>query len=417
MRRSVVRCLMLAVLVAASVSACSSSKKSSATSPTQSSTGAPATSGQSTPATSTAIKLGMITAVSGPLAGERAHDVATVKALVDATNASGGVDGHPISLIVEDDQSSPAGALTAAKVLQADGVVGINFDDAVVEGGPAQYMHQEGIPVTGLGDSPSWLDDNNMFGVFGYSGPGVPSTTTVGVIEKHLAVTKMVGVSYGLIASSAETAAGTLKGAQSEGIKTAGNISISLGGQNFTTTALQIKSLGVQGLYTATSANDNVSLATALVQAGLHLPGIVFATGYDQPTLQASSVSSLNGTYWTVQSAPVDIGSPAVKAYQAVLQKYAPGVFPGSQETFAYAGTYLLISGLQADGASTSRSQLIQAIDHITDFTVGGISATPVDYSMPKATQYGKCIYLVEIKNDQFVSVQKQPFCGQAVSS
>ena len=48
---------------------------------------------------------------------------------------------------------------------------------------------------------------------------------------------------------------------------------------------------------------------------------------------------------------------------------------------------------------------------------VGGISATPVDYTKPKATQYGRCVYVVEIKGNQWASLQKTPICGTAISS
>jgi branched-chain amino acid transport system substrate-binding protein len=360
----------------------------------------------------------MITALTGPLSGERTKDVAVVRALVDSTNAAGGIDGHRLVLDVKDDQSTPSGALVAAEVLQRDGVVGIDFDDAVVEGGPAQYMHQQGIPVTGLGDSPSWLADDNMFGVTGYGGKGAPGTTTIGIIERRLGVKKMVGVSYGQIPASVLTTNLYLQGAEHVGVNSAGSIGIALGGQNFTSTALQIKSLGVQGVYTAITANDNVSLATALSQEGLRLPGILLTTGYEQSTLQPATASAMNGVYFATPTAPADAGTAAMSAYRALLGKYAPGVFPGTQEGYTYLGADLLISGLKADGGSSSRTALMNAISGITNFTGGGISAISVNYTKPKAAEaINGCLYVIGLKDGKFSALQQAPICGSLLSS
>jgi len=98
------------------VAGCSSSTKS--TSPT-------GAAGSAVP-----IKIGLLgsftsaTAVAGSdvVAGEDA-----VKAWAEAVNASGGIDGHPVQLTVEDDGTNPATALTDAQTLVAD------HEDAVMD--------------------------------------------------------------------------------------------------------------------------------------------------------------------------------------------------------------------------------------------------------------------------------------------
>jgi branched-chain amino acid transport system substrate-binding protein len=409
-------CAAVVISLATVASACGSShSSSSATTSSTPTTSAPAsatTGSQASPATP--IKVGMITALSGPLSAERSNDVRTVQALIKSVNASGGISGHQLTLLVEDDSSSPAGALTASQVLVSKGVVGIDFDDAVVEGGPAQYLASHQIPTTGLGDSPSWIQDANMFGVDGYSGGNIPPTTTTGVIEKSFGVSKIAGIAYGTIPPSLESVQGALKGATQVGVQSAGAVSIALSGNNFTATALQLKGEGVQGIYTATAANDNVSLGTALEQQGLHLPGILFATGYETSTLQ--SASTLQGTYWTSPTAPFDSSFAGATAYRSLLNQYAPGIFGGSQETFAYLGADLLVAGLKADGGSSSRSDLLKGISSITDFTAGGLLAQPVDFSKPKTSQNsGICAYVVKIQGSAFVQVGDKPFCGTVI--
>jgi branched-chain amino acid transport system substrate-binding protein len=358
----------------------------------------------------------MITAVTGPLSAERSHDVAAVRALIDSINASGGVSGHPLTLVVQDDASSATGAVTAAELLVADHVVGVDFDDATIDGGAAKYLNSQKMPTTGLGDSASWVNYNNLFGIYGYSDPSLPATTTYGVLEKGLGVTKVAGVAYGTIPPSVEGVQATLKAAAGEGVQTVGSVNMQLGGNNYTSLALQLKDTGAQGFYTGTATNDNVGLGTAITQEGMHLPGMIFSTGYELSTLQ--SASTLQGTYWLINTAPFTSNNPAAVQYRQTLAKYAPGVFGGSQETFAYVGAELLVAGLQADQGSSSPSALLTSLGSLSSFNAGGLLAAPIDYTKPKATQIsGLCTYVVSIKGSQFVQYGSGPVCGQLATS
>jgi branched-chain amino acid transport system substrate-binding protein len=372
-------------------------------------------SSRSSSATGSPIKIGMVTALTGYFAAERTGDVPTVQALIKSVNASGGVDGHPLSLIVEDDQSSTSGALTAVQVLHSDGVVGINFDENSVEGGAAQYLASNDIPTTGLGDSPSWYADSNMFGFEGYGGaPGLPATTTTAVFMKSLGASSVAGVTYANIPAAVDAVDAILKGAPDAGVKSKGIVNVQLSGNNWTATALQIKGLGVQGLTDAIAGNGVVSMVTAIHQEGVKLKAIVSPAGFEKSTLP--SASDLQGTYWTVGSVPVVSSAPAAKAYRELLSRYAPGVFGGSQETSAYLGAYLLMQGLKADHGSSSTSALLKGIRSLTDFTGGGLLPNSMNFAKPKNTQIaGICGYVVEIKGNQFVPVDSKPICGKTV--
>ena len=112
------------------------------------------------------IVIGMIADVTGPAASTFADGPGGAQARIDLQNAQGGVDGHPLKLVVEDDQSSATGNSTASNYLVQDAhAFGIIEDSAYAFGG-YKYLQEKGIPVTGGAyDGPEWNmePDTNMF--------------------------------------------------------------------------------------------------------------------------------------------------------------------------------------------------------------------------------------------------------------
>lgn len=64
--------------------------------------------------------VGVAAAMTGPAAGTQAPVIDMLRIYVDGINAKGGVDGHPIKLIVEDDRAEPSRAAAAATKLVRD---------------------------------------------------------------------------------------------------------------------------------------------------------------------------------------------------------------------------------------------------------------------------------------------------------
>jgi branched-chain amino acid transport system substrate-binding protein len=82
--------------------------------------------GKGTTTTSTEpVKIGLITALSGPFGGLAIYEVTGVQMVVDAYNAAGGVLGRHIELIQRDDNADPGLVAQKADELKAAGVVGI----------------------------------------------------------------------------------------------------------------------------------------------------------------------------------------------------------------------------------------------------------------------------------------------------
>jgi len=68
--------------------------------------------------------VGVTAAMTGPAASTQAPVIEMLKVYVDRVNARGGIDGHPIKLIVEDDQAEPSkAAANGTKLIRQDGAI------------------------------------------------------------------------------------------------------------------------------------------------------------------------------------------------------------------------------------------------------------------------------------------------------
>ena len=104
------------------------------------------TQGASAPGvTSSAIKIGIISDLTGPAASTFEDTPAAMEARFKAQNAAGGVDGRKITWVVGDTTSSPSGAETAAKELvQSQGVFEIAEVSALLFGAAPRTSTPQG---------------------------------------------------------------------------------------------------------------------------------------------------------------------------------------------------------------------------------------------------------------------------------
>ncbi len=161
-RTALLRVSALSVGVAALAAACSSA--SSGTNTGGSSSPSAASSISAVAASGSALVIGTIGNFSGP-SGQPEH-LAGLQAWVDSVNASGGVKGRQIKLIVEDDQGDATKSQADIRQLvQVDHVLAIVSPEAGgTESGWASYLAQHHVAVVGgQADTPLWFTNPSFF--------------------------------------------------------------------------------------------------------------------------------------------------------------------------------------------------------------------------------------------------------------
>uniref|UniRef100_UPI002AD43A56 ABC transporter substrate-binding protein n=1 Tax=Frankia sp. Cr1 TaxID=3073931 RepID=UPI002AD43A56 len=111
----------------------------------------------------TSARLGLIYPESGDTQTTFAPASAGIDARFAVENAHGGVDGRLLSYQWIDDASDNGTNLFAARTLvEEHGVFGI-LEASDASAGSVEYLHNQGIPVLGIGTDPTWLSYPNMF--------------------------------------------------------------------------------------------------------------------------------------------------------------------------------------------------------------------------------------------------------------
>ena len=110
------------------------------------------------PGSSSAWPIGVICSCTGPEASSTSVSTPTLEAWADHVNAKGGINGHDVDLIADDDGTNPGTALTdAEKLVSQDHVLAI-FDNSDVDSAFATYVAQQHVPVIG-----SYADSDEMY--------------------------------------------------------------------------------------------------------------------------------------------------------------------------------------------------------------------------------------------------------------
>jgi ABC-type branched-subunit amino acid transport system substrate-binding protein len=227
---------MASALVLAAVG-CSSSSHGSSSSLGGSATGS--VSGRT-------YKVGVLTDLTGPAAGVEVSVVSGIEAGVGRAAQ----EGYNIKFVVGDAQTSPAGALTAAKKLVEQDHVFAVLASSALTFAASSYLTSKGIPVIGSAtDGTEWTTASNMFPVEGaLDYHKVPDT--IGRFLKLEGVTNMASLGYGITPSSSLSTKATAAAAQLQGIQVGYlNANFPFGSTNVGPAAIAIKNAGANGLY------------------------------------------------------------------------------------------------------------------------------------------------------------------------
>jgi branched-chain amino acid transport system substrate-binding protein len=360
------------------------------------------------------IIIGYISDETGAAASTYINAIQGAQARIDAQNAIGGVNGHKLELVAEDDQSTPTGNSTAAHLLVSKGAFGIIQDDSGAFGS-SRYLNQLGVPVVGASvDGPEWGEqpNTNMFSIV-----DLYSTTPFngyyytysnsGADLKALHVTKLAQVVFNI--SSAINAATTIfDQAKSYGVSDCLDALLPSSG-NLNPTVLQIKQLGCNGVEVLSVLSTCITLATDLQQADVKAK-LICATAYDQSLLdQPSALAAMQGTYTTaLLNVLAKNPTPAVKLFLDRLKKYTSfsGGIPSDNIEYSYMAADAMIKGLELAGPDPTRKAFITNLRKVSNYTVEGLLTTPIIFShfgtlgmIPKES----CQPLLEIKGKAFV--------------
>jgi branched-chain amino acid transport system substrate-binding protein len=395
-RSAFTRTALLAGVLAAALglAACSSSSSSSGAT-------ASGTSAAAAPK-GALIKIGVIGSLSGPQASSSDQGATVAPAWADWINANGGIDGHPVQVIVMDDKGDPATAQAAEQQLASDGVAAIIVSsDNVVSAYDAAAI-AKGIPLIG---GPSDEDD-------WYTKPGMFPTMT-GIVN-GLAAQVAVAVQYGHAKKFANlycaevAACGQANPILQAAAKAAGigytQLAVSSTAPSYTAQCLQLKQEGVD----FAQLNFTTAAAVRFVQ-NCQAQGYNPTWGSSEQSIGAAYASLPNFTaYGPAYSFPSVAGAPPVDQFRSVMEKYASSSnWREGVASFTWDGLQVFAQAVKNENipaaTSVTTADVAAGLYSFKNENLGGELANGLTYTKGKPFGFtaNACYFVVGMKGGQ----------------
>lgn len=336
------------------------------------------------------IVIGYAASQSGAQASNGLAGVAVAQAWQKATNAAGGINGHPVQIKVTDTKNTTTGASAAIKSFTQDkNVDAILLTDLVAEGPLVSMIRDAGIAVLSGGGS----SDDAWYNV-----PGTfqDVTGSLYTVKAYVEAAKLGGATTVGWAACAEVATCAANGgrgnayAASIGMKPSGVQQISATATDYTAQCLAFTSKGADGIVLGVGIDTGVRVMSDCLQQGYQGVFSVANSAFDQAKVNKVPGARIIGT---TQGFPWWADDPKVQAYRDAMSKYQPeGVWQGGQSTSVWTSLELFKKALEnTKPAEVNRDTVLDAMYSIKDETLGGLLPQPITYTKGQGSPQIQC--------------------------
>ncbi len=383
--------LPLAALVA--LCACGSSAS------TTSKTGA----GSAAKLSGTPITIGVIASETGPQASSNSQGATVAPAWAKYVNDQlGGINGHPVKVVVKDDGGDPAKAQAAAKNLASDpGDVAIVIGaDTVLPAYVDDLRAAKIAVVSGTGNTAPWYSDTGLF----------PTTTdTVSGVRAQVDVAKQFAKSSVFaqvycaeIAQCAQANPIIQAETTKLGMKFV-PLSVSATSTSYTAQCLQLR----QSKVDYAQLNISSAVAAKLIsdcQAQSYNP--IWGTSEQAIGKDLLSVPGVTA-YGPAFAFPSVADAKPVATFREAMTKYATGSdWHEGAASYTWQGLEIIRTALSQPGVSPSRTGVFDGLYALKSENLGGLLANGLTFSRTRPIAFGSqpCYFLVGIKNGKTVA-------------
>ncbi|MBO0729916.1 MAG: ABC transporter substrate-binding protein [Acidimicrobiaceae bacterium] len=389
--------------VAMTAAACSSSKGTSTSNTTASHS--TSGSGASQPSGSP-IKIGAICTCSGPLASETAQTPDIYKAWADSVNASGGINGHPIQVIVDDDAGNAGTSITDVHQLVGSqhvvALVDMTDDDETW----ASYVQSQNVPVIGSGTSTTPMYTNPDF----YPEAQTEDALFPSIIDaaKGAGATNLALLYCAEAVQCQEGIAPLKQVGKQLGLPVSYAAQVSATAPDYTAQCVAAQQKHMTAVFIADTASVANKVAQNCSQQNYH--PIYVIDGESISPSYTSTPGIKDNLVGPSPNLPYYANTPAIQAMNQALDKYFPGLrknASGYTEVASEAWPAGLLfadaakaGGLGANGSTPTSAQLVKGLESLKGDTLQGF-APPLTFAAGKPHPV-HCWFSFSLKNGTF---------------
>jgi branched-chain amino acid transport system substrate-binding protein len=374
----------------------------------------PTTGGQSAPvasgpATGTPVNVGTIGPFSGVIGAIASAAPKTLSAWAAYQNANGGLNGHPIRLIVGDDQGDPGTALTLVKrMVESDKIITlaggfIIFGFEQIE----QYMRQKNVPMMG-GDGvvPGWYNTPVGFPIASHTPVQIEKGLRTFVDQGATKIAMLYCLELAAVCSYLyeQTAKSSV------GKYIVQNYQVSLVAPSYTSQCLRMKQAGVEVMELLMDPAGASRVVQDCANQGFK-PKIMLLgldTTKDMPTIPALKEALVPGATFSPAAGQ---GVPAIENYRKQMAVYGASIGDSGVASFAWAAGVMLGLVGKNLSANPKPAELFDALWKLKNETLGGLIA-PVTYPKGKPAVVAPCMFLWGVKDGKFTAPRgPKPIC------
>jgi len=346
------------------------------------------------------VRIGVVGTMSG-VGGTQKASVAAIQAWARSTNDAGGLNGHPVEVIVVDDGNDPARLRASVQQLveqrQVIAFVGL-LGAFTLTKGVVDYLEAKGVPVIG-GDRLSlfWQSSPLFF---------PQASAAEALIYLHMANTARLGGKGAPIGWVSCQEAQVCKDADrlwqpnaaQLGLDVRYRAQVSVAQPSFTSECLRAQRAGVEWFLLATDANSIRRIASSCEQQGYRPRYAVLQTSDEMTQLPA-----LEGGYFGASTFPwVSTGTPARAEFKRVMDRYAPEVALSGHATSGWTAAKLFEKVGPELGADPTSAQVMAAMWKVKDDNLGGLTS-PLTFVKGRPAPARYCYFPMELRKAAWV--------------
>lgn len=320
-----------------------------------------------------------------------------------STNAAGGLNGHPVKVIIGNDGGDPSTALTIAKRMVTQDKILAFFDPFLLFdfNEIISYATSVNVPlIGGDGTDPRWYSTPIAFPQTASIHDSVRAVNKVLIEEGK----KKLGIIYCVeIANLCAPIADDVKStAQELGGQFVFSASASFTAPSFTSICLNAQRAGADALWVFLDSASDSRIARDCKAQGYKPRFVVTSIVTTESVLLDPN---LDGTLIQTAVFPAPAAdSPATKAFHAAFERFAPALAPKLSGTSAqaWAAGQLAIAASKFLSDSPTSAEFIKGLRSIRNNDLGGLT-TPLTFT-DKGAAHGKCAFVAAISNGKYVA-------------
>lgn len=318
-------------------------------------------------------------------------------------NDNGGLNGHPVKMLVADAAGDPSRALSIVRdMVENKGVIAFMGNLWVLSAsGARSYLEQKKIPAIGGDVATAMWFQSPMFFPQASSFPtmAVGSVKTMADLgNKKIALAYCAEVEACKIYHDAGTSRAATVGAQI--VYTA---QVSLAQPDYTAECLQAQRSGAQALMLGVDSTALSRFVRSCFQQGFKVPIVTASLATINSTTKDPNLEGLLSPVGTFPFVANDL--PAEREYAAAVARYAPTIEQSGSTSAVWVSGALLREVSKTLPATVTSADLLAGLYQIKSNTLGGI-APPLTFVEGKPAPDFTCYFLQKIVSGKFTAPQ-----------